>query len=161
SMCSAGAAAHLLPLVDAAGIETRFGVLPVRALRELDTLESRTRAYVEHAVGLGEAVARQAPAEADVGADGVTASGRGSSTGYAMPTLETRLLERLALSTTCRRVPLTQLGCAGGAAALGLGSALAGAPLATVLVVSVELPSLSFPNGEPSPGDILASLQFG
>ena len=85
-----------------------------------------------------------------------------SSTGYLMPTLETHLLERLQLTPSCRRVPLTQLGCAGGAAGLALAAELcAAAAAAPVLVVSVELPSLSFPSAEPSPTDVIAALQFG
>jgi len=160
-MCSPSAAARLLPLVDVGGNQTRFATLPLQALRGLGTLGARNQVYVEHAVSLGEEVARQALSKAAVPLDAVTEIVGVSSTGYAMPTLETRLLERLALPTTCRRIPMTQLGCAGGAAALGLAAALAGAPNSVVLIVSVELPSLSFPNAEPSPSDVMASMQFG
>jgi alkylresorcinol/alkylpyrone synthase len=79
-----------------------------------------------------------------------------------MPTLETHLIDRLGLSRTCRRVPLTQLGCAGGVASIGLAAALGDVdPNANVLVVSAELPSLSIPTVEPSPSDVLALTQFG
>jgi alkylresorcinol/alkylpyrone synthase len=158
----ANAAARLSRMVDAAGNDTRYSALPLDQVLRLDTLEARNEHYREHAVCLGVAVARDALDKAEVDADDVSAIIGVSSTGYLMPTLETHLIERLRLSRRCRRVPLTQLGCAGGAAGLGLAAALsAGTPGGRVLVVSVELPSLSFPTVEPSPSDIVASMQFG
>jgi alkylresorcinol/alkylpyrone synthase len=149
-------------MVEMSQNQTRYAVLPLDQLRRLDTLETRNAAYGEHAVRLGEHVAREALSTAKVRADEITAIIGVSSTGHLMPTLETHLIHRLRLSATCRRVPLTQLGCAGGAASLGLAAALSdGDSNSKVLVVSVELPSLSFPTIEPSPSDIVASTQFG
>lgn len=154
-------AARFTRMVDASANETRHLVLPLDQIRGLDTLEARNRQYMQHAVRLGETVARDALRKAEVAADEVHAIIGVSSTGHLMPTLETYLIERLRLSSRCRRVPLTQLGCAGGAAGLGLASALSITASSKVLVVSVELPSLSFPTLEPSPSDIVASTQFG
>jgi alkylresorcinol/alkylpyrone synthase len=158
----AGAASRFARLLEASGNETRYSVLPLAELRRLHTLEGRNAAYRLHALRLGEAVARAALARAGLTAADITAIIGVSSTGYLMPTLETHLLERLRLAPACRRLPLTQLGCAGGAAGVALAAALCeSAPAARVLLVSVELPSLSFPGGEPSPTDVLASIQFG
>jgi alkylresorcinol/alkylpyrone synthase len=142
----AGAAARMARMVDAAGNQTRYGVLPLDELRRLETIEARNRVYMQHAVRLGGGAARAALHAAGLAPDAIGAVIGVSSTGYLMPTLETHLLEHLRLAPSCRRLPLTQLGCAGGAAGLALAAQLcAGAPAATVLVVSVELPSLSFP----------------
>lgn len=158
----AGAAARFARLVEASGNETRYSVLPFDELRRLHTLEARNAAYRQHALRLGAAAARGALDRAGLAAGDVTAIVGISSTGYLMPTLETHLLERLRLSPACRRIPLTQLGCAGGTAGLALAAALCGAaPAARVLLVTVELPSLSFPAAEPSPTDVMASIQFG
>jgi alkylresorcinol/alkylpyrone synthase len=158
----AGAAARMARMVDAAGNQTRYGVLPLDELRRLETIEARNRVYMQHAVRLGGGAARAALHAAGLAPDAIGAVIGVSSTGYLMPTLETHLLEHLRLAPSCRRLPLTQLGCAGGAAGLALAAQLcAGAPAATVLVVSVELPSLSFPSTEPSPTDVIAALQFG
>jgi alkylresorcinol/alkylpyrone synthase len=149
-------------MVQTSGNETRYSVVPPDRLRCLRTLEDRNRDYKQYALPLGEAVARDALAAASVDPGEIGAVIGVSSTGYLMPTLETHLADRLGLPATCRRLPLTQMGCAGGAAGLGLAAALTAAqPAAKVLVVSVELPSLSFPNAEPSPSDIVASTQFG
>jgi alkylresorcinol/alkylpyrone synthase len=156
-----GAAGRFAGMVDASANETRYFVLPLDQIRRLDTLEARNSEYGQHAVRLGERVACEALRKAAVAADDITAIIGVSSTGHLMPTLETQLIERVRLSSRCRRMPMTQLGCAGGAAGLGLAAAICTAAIAKVLVVSVELPSLSFPTFEPSPIDIVASTQFG
>ncbi len=71
-------------------------------------------------------------------------------------------MNRLQLNPTCRRFPLTHLGCAGGVAGISLAAELIGAMSSrNVLVVSVELPSLSLPVAEPSVTDVVSSTQFG
>lgn len=146
-------------MVDGTGNATRHLVMPLDALRRLESIDGRNSAYAAHAVRLGEAAARRAVDAAGIAPDAIGTVIGVSSTGYLLPTLETHVIERLGLSPTCRRVPLTQLGCAGGAAGLGLANALSAT--APVLVVSVELPSLSFPNLEPSVVDVIAATQFG
>lgn len=155
-------AARFIRMVESSGNDTRFLLHPLDQLRRLDTLAARTEEYRQHAVRLGECVARKALQAAGLHSSAIGAIIGVSSTGHLMPTLETHLLDRLRLSPHCRRVPLTQLGCAGGVAGLSLAAALnAAAPADPVLVVSVELPSLSFPTAEPAPSDIVASTQFG
>lgn len=155
-------AERFIRVAEMARNHTRWLIQPLAELRQLRGIDERSRLYREHALGLGETVARQALAEAQQVPAQVTDVITVSSTGHLMPSLDAHLIERLGLPPTCRRVPLGPLGCAGGAAALGLASALAmRAPRARVLVVTVELPSLSMPLAEPSPSDIIASTQFG
>jgi len=154
-------AARFARMVDASGNETRYFVVPLDQVRRVGTLEDRNRAYKQHAVRLGEAVARDALHRAGVAPDDIATIIGVSSTGYLMPTLETHLIERLRLSPNCRRVPITQLGCAGGGAGLAVAGALSRSTASKVLLVSVELPSLSFPAAEPTPSDVVASTQFG
>lgn len=155
------AAARFARLVDASGNQRRHGVLPLDELRRLGTVAERNQAYLRHAVRLGEVVARDALARAALDSGSITAVIGVSSTGHLMPTLETHLINRLGLSSRCRRVPLTQLGCAGGVAGLGLAAELTRGAAHTVLVVCVELPSLTLPLAEPTPTEILASTQLG
>jgi alkylresorcinol/alkylpyrone synthase len=153
---------RLLDIAEATGSDTRYGALALAELRQLRTIEARSDAYRHHAVRLGEAASRAALDRARMPATAVRAVVGVSSTGFMMPTLETHLLDRLQLPPTARRVPVTQLGCAGGAAGLGIAATLADAERSgAVLMAAVELPSLSLPAAEASPGEILAALQFG
>jgi alkylresorcinol/alkylpyrone synthase len=85
-----------------------------------------------------------------------------SCTGYVVPSLDVALVERLGLRRDVVRVPITELGCSGGAAAIAMAQRhLAGFPSDRVLVVAVEVPSLSFHPQDASPDNLTACLVFG
>jgi len=149
-------------LVDGSGNSSRFGVVPLEELATLQTLEARNRAYARYAVPLAESAARRAIDRARVAPESVTALICASSTGYVMPTLDAYLMNRLGLRPSCRRVPLTQMGCGGGLSALALAAQLLrGGEGGNALIVTVELPSLCLQLAEPSVNDLLAATQFG
>ena len=61
-----------------------------------------------------------------------------------------------------RRLPITELGCAGGAAALARAhDFLVGFPAARALVIAVELPSLSMQRADLSPANLVSTALFG
>jgi len=155
----AAAAARFARMVDASQNQTRYSVMPMEELCRLQMWEARNDAYARHAVTLAGTAAKRALDSAGVDAEAVETLICVTATGYMMPSLDTYLVGRLGLKPTCRRVPMMQLGCAGGVASIGLAATLRGG--GHVLVVSVELPSLSFPAAEPAPTDILSSIQFG
>jgi len=85
-----------------------------------------------------------------------------SCTGFMIPSLDAYLIEGLGLRPDVRRLPITELGCAGGAAALARAADfLAGHPEARVLVVSVELPSLTLQNDDLTQANLVSSALFG
>ena len=85
-----------------------------------------------------------------------------TSTAQMIPSVEVHVANDLGLAPGCRRVPLANLGCTGGVAALALGTAmLSAAEARPVLVVSVEVPSLHIARGEQSPADVASTLTFG
>jgi alkylresorcinol/alkylpyrone synthase len=68
----------------------------------------------------------------------------------------------ISLRRDVRRLPLTALGCGGGPAALSYArDFIAAHPSANVLVVSVELPTLSFQSRDPSPANLISTALFG
>jgi alkylresorcinol/alkylpyrone synthase len=85
-----------------------------------------------------------------------------SCTGIMIPSLDAYLVDELGFRRDVRRLPLTELGCAGGAAALCRGhDFLRGFPEARALVVAVELPSLSLQRDDLSPGNLVSTALFG
>src|SRR5262249_43171272 len=115
-----------------------------------------------HAVDLGEAAARDAMAAAQARPGDIVALICVSSSGYLLPSLDVHLVNRLRLNPACRRLPLSQLGWAGGVAAISLAAELLRhRRQGQVLVVAVELPSLMLQLGEPSMTDLLSLTQFG
>lgn len=156
-----GVRERLTRSLEAAGNRRRHAVLPLRELARLGGASERGRLYREHATSLGE---RAVASLADVGAldpGRVTTVVFVSSTGWAAPSIDSHLVRRFGLSTHCRRIPLTQLGCGGGVAALSLAAEMvARDPAQRVLVVSAEVPSLHLQLAEPSYWELLTSAQF-
>lgn len=155
-------AARFCDLVDAAQNETRHSVLPLEELFRLTSVEERNREYARHAVPLATRAAREALAAAAADPSEIESLVCVSSTGYLMPPLDVHVANHLEINPRCRRLSLTQVGCAGGVASLSLAAEmLRGRQSGKALVVSVETPSLSLQVGEPSPTDVVSSTQFG
>ena len=73
-----------------------------------------------------------------------------------------RLANDLGLRADIKRLPITELGCAAGAAALGRAhDFLLGRPEAHVLIVAVEFPTLSFQQEDTSVAQLVSTALFG
>ncbi|MEO7868634.1 MAG: 3-oxoacyl-[acyl-carrier-protein] synthase III C-terminal domain-containing protein [Candidatus Eisenbacteria bacterium] len=85
-----------------------------------------------------------------------------SSTGLATPTVDARLANTMDFRPDVRRTPIWGLGCSGGAAGLAHARDLARAdPTARVLLVAVELCSLTFQRHDLSKRNLVAASIFG
>jgi alkylresorcinol/alkylpyrone synthase len=85
-----------------------------------------------------------------------------SCTGVMIPSLDAHLINDLGFRSDVRRLPITELGCAAGAAAFSRAwEYLRAFPDATVLVVAVELPSLTFQRENFSQANLISSVLFG
>jgi alkylresorcinol/alkylpyrone synthase len=85
-----------------------------------------------------------------------------SSSGIATPSLDVAIINKLGLRTDIRRLPIFGLGCLGGAAGIALCNSLASTSLAaTILLVSVELNSLTFQPDDLTKSNLIATSLFG
>ena len=151
-----------LELFDHAAVERRFSVEPIEHLGTPRTLSDTQDRYREHAVGLGRKVAREALTRAGVAAADIDLIITTSCTGIMIPSLDAYLVDDLGLRPDVRRLPITELGCAAGAAALARAhDFLVGFPGARALVIAVELPSLSMQRADLSPANLVATALFG
>jgi alkylresorcinol/alkylpyrone synthase len=153
------AARRFQRMADRSGIARRHLARPPAELIACQTIEDRQRAYLWHAVELGEEAARNAITAAGIAASSLGAVISVSCTGYAMPSLDVHIGRRLGLNPAARRVPITELGCAAGVAALGLAHDLAAG--GSTLIISTELCSLCMQTGEPATSDVLGWILFG
>ncbi len=154
--------AMMLEVIDNAKIEQRYCVFPVDYLIEPRPLGQITREYQEHAVALARRAAEGCldragltPAEIDLI---ITVS----CTGVLLPSTGAHLVNQMGFRPDVRRLPITELGCAGGAAALGRAwDYLRGVQKGNVLVIAVELPSLTFQRRDLSPANLISASLFG
>ena len=85
-----------------------------------------------------------------------------SCTGFMIPSLDAHLINLMGFRPDVRRMPLTELGCAAGAMALTRASEFVRAfPDKTVLIVSVELATLTFQRGDLSQANLISCVLFG
>ncbi len=120
------------------------------------------RVYQEHALVLAENATLRALAGAQVAAADIDAVISVSCTGYMVPSLDVHLMQKLGMRADVVRLPLTELGCSGGAAAIAFAHRhLAAYPGQRVLVIAVELPSLTFQPRDASMDNLTASMVFG
>jgi alkylresorcinol/alkylpyrone synthase len=152
----------VLSLFDQALVDRRYSVLPLDQLRTPRSLSATTEIYRTHAVRLGREVATRCLADADLPPTAVDLVITVSCTGIMIPSLDAHLANQLGFRADVRRLPITELGCAAGAAALGRAhDFLLGRPDGHVLIVAVELPTLSFQRDDLSVPQLVSTALFG
>jgi alkylresorcinol/alkylpyrone synthase len=154
--------AGLMALYDHACVDRRYSVLPLQQVVAPRSLTEKMGVYREHAVALGSQVARACLDRAGVAPSDVDLVVSVSCTGYMVPSLDAYLVRELGLRPNIRRVPITELGCVGGAAALARASEFVRAlPGTHALVVAVELSSLTFQPDDVSDANLVSCAFFG
>jgi alkylresorcinol/alkylpyrone synthase len=142
-------------------IESRYVVLSEEQVDAPMPLKERNDLYVQQCLELGERVARKAIDRAELMPADIDSIISVSCTGYVIPAMDAYLLNSMGLPTNVRRTPITELGCVAGA--VGLARAweeLQVYPESNVLLLSVELPSLTFQPNDPRPTQIVSSMIF-
>ncbi len=153
--------ARMLEVLDHSGIEHRHFCMPLDWYASERSFQEQNALYVEHALRLGEEAASRAISSAGLEPSDVDHILFVSTTGLATPSLDARLSLALGCRQECRRTPVWGLGCAGGVAGLARARDLALAdPAARVLLVTVELCSLTFRRGDLDKRNLVAASLF-
>jgi alkylresorcinol/alkylpyrone synthase len=152
----------MMTVVDNAQVHKRHSIFPIEYTIEPRPLSKTNEEYQEHAIALGRRAAEECLAKAGVAAADVDLIITVSCTGYMVPSLDVHLLNLMGFRNNIRRLPITELGCVAGAIALSRArDFLRGAPGATVLIVAVELPTLTFQRKDLSQGNLISAVLFG
>jgi predicted naringenin-chalcone synthase len=145
-----------------AAVRTRYGCRPLLDLVSPLSVAAASQLYQQQARALGEQVARACLEQAEIASSAVDLIITTSCTGFMIPSLDAYLANTLGFSAHVKRLPVTELGCAAGAAALARAfDYLRAFPDHTVLVVAVELPSLTFQVRDLSAANVVSSALFG
>lgn len=130
------------------------------------TFAERNEAYIECAIELGvEAIENCLRNEqflsSEITFKEIDAIFFISSSGIATPSIEARIMNRLSFNLHTKRIPIWGLGCAGGAAGLSRAHEYCLAfPNAKVLVLSIELCSLTFQRNDHSKSNLIGTSLF-
>lgn len=149
-------------IIDNTKIDARYLVASPEQILVPRPLAEKSADYARQARQLGEHIARRALDRAQLAPDAVDLIITTSCTGVMIPSVDAYLVEQLRLRRDVIRLPITELGCAAGAAALSRAREHVRAyPDHTVLVLSIELPSLTFQKQDLSMTNLVAASIFG
>ncbi len=140
----------------------RHLALPIEEYDTLATWGKANDAWIRVAQEVGEAAVRDALARAGLATSDVAAMIFVTVTGVAVPSIDARLMNRLALPPAVKRMPIFGLGCVAGAAGIARAADYVRAyPDQVALLLSVELCSLTLQREDLSIPNLIASGLFG
>ncbi len=149
-------------VIDNSQIDQRHSVFPLEYIVEPRPLAQINTEYREKAVELGLEVTTQALAQADMSPSDVDLLITVSCTGVMIPSLDAHIATEMGFRSDVRRLPITELGCAAGAAGLARAwEYLTAFPDRTALLVAVELPTLTFQRKDFSQANLISAVLFG
>lgn len=152
----------MMSIVDNAQVHSRHMIFPIDYTVEPRSLELTNQEYMKHAIELGQRAAEECLKRAKMTPQDIDMIITVSCTGFMIPSLDAHLINSMGFRSDVRRMPFTELGCAAGAMALGRATDyLQSRANGNVLIIAVELPSLTFQRKDISQANLISSILFG
>src|ERR1700740_1671948 len=152
----------MMAIVDNAQVHQRHSIFPIDYTIEPRPLSKTNNEYIDHAVKLGREAAEKCLGRADLRPDQIDLIITVSCTGFMIPSLDAHLINLMGFRSNVCRMPFTELGCAAGAMAISRAADfIKSNPGANVLIIAVELPSLTFQRKDISQANLISSILFG
>ncbi|KUL39365.1 polyketide synthase [Streptomyces sp. NRRL F-4489] len=151
-----------LRLIRNTGVQKRHLVQPIEKTLDHPGFEERNRIYETESKKRCPDVIDEALANARLTARDIDAIIYVSCTGFLMPSLTAWLINHMGFRYDTRQLPIAQLGCAAGGAAINRAHDFCLAhPGSNVLIVSCELCSLCYQPDADDVGSLLSDGLFG
>ncbi|MFB4165437.1 type III polyketide synthase [Alteribacillus sp. JSM 102045] len=152
---------RLLKVFGNGQIESRYFAAPLPWFQQSHDLEEKNELYINEAIKMGIQAVTGCLQEMNTAKEEIDAFFFISSSGMATPTIDARIMNELLFPSHIKRIPIWGLGCAGGAAALSRAHEfLLAYPSAKVLVLCLELCSLTFQRGDTSKSNLIGTSLF-
>ncbi|ETT82683.1 3-oxoacyl-[acyl-carrier-protein] synthase III C-terminal domain-containing protein [Viridibacillus sp. FSL R5-0477] len=144
-------------------ILNRHLTMPIDWYKQDHDFAERNRLYIEYAVSFGvTAIERCLEKAGGVSTKDIDAIVFISSTGISTPSIDARIMNKLPFSEHVVRIPIWGLGCGGGAAGISRANDYCIAhPASKVLVLCVELCSLTFQANDLTKSNLIGTSLFG
>ena len=145
-----------------AGVDGRYLVRPIEEYPSIDTWGKANDIWIQAAEDLGSEAICRALAGAGRGVADVGALFFVSVTGVSSPSIDARLINRMGLPHTLKRIPIFGLGCVAGAAGIARAADYVRAyPEQLAILLSVELCSLTMQHDDLSVANQISAALFG
>ncbi|SFD72282.1 type III polyketide synthase [Fictibacillus sp. KU28468] len=157
---------RLLKVFHNGEIATRHFAKPLEWFKETHSFQEKNDFYIETATKYGGRAIKKCLQDSpflrrNIEYKEIDAIFFISSSGFSTPSIEARIMNELPFSPHTKRVPIWGLGCAGGASGFSRAYDYCRAyPKANVLVLSVELCSLTFQHDDHSKSNLVGTSLF-
>src|SRR5665647_1313999 len=142
-------------------IKTRNFCKPLDYYSSVHTFQEQNAEYIRISLEYSVKAIEECISSAQIKKDEITDIIFISTTGLSTPSLDALIINEMKLNQNISRIPIFGLGCAGGVAGFSKASILAKAnPDAVVLLVAVELCSLTFLRNDYSKSNFIGSSLF-
>ena len=144
------------------GVDFRYTVFPLEHYPSLQGFKATNDEWITAAVALGQQAITRALEPLGLTAADISAIFFASVTGIASPTIDARLINLMPFPIHVKRTPIFGLGCVAGAAGIARASDyLRAFPKEIVLLLSVELCSLTWQDDDQSIANLISTGLFG
>ncbi|MFF3462718.1 type III polyketide synthase [Streptomyces sp. NPDC001984] len=151
-----------LRLIENTGVRTRHIVQPIEETLKHPGFEERNKLYETEAKARVPEVIQRALDDAELLTSDIDVIIYVSCTGFMMPSLTAWLINEMDFASTTRQLPIAQLGCAAGGAAINRAHDFCTAyPDANALIVACEFCSLCYQPTDLGVGSLLSNGLFG
>ncbi len=151
-----------LRLIENTGVQTRHIVQPIAETLKHPGFEERNKLYEQEAKARVPAVIQRALDDAELLTRDIDVIIYVSCTGFMMPSLTAWLINTMEFDSTTRQLPIAQLGCAAGGAAINRAHDFCTAyPDGNALIVACEFCSLCYQPTDLGVGSLLSNGLFG
>jgi len=152
---------RIINVFDNSEVSGRHISVPVEWLKTSHTFSERNKIYKEMALSLSKSAIEECMKRAETNYSDIDCIIFVSSTGISTPTIDALLFNELKLNSHIKRIPIWGLGCAGGAVGISRAMDFTKAyPDKNVLIVALELCSLTFQKDDISKSNIVACSLF-
>ena len=152
---------RLMPVFDSTEIITRNFCRPLEEYALLKTFEENNKEYIRTSLQYSVKAIEDCLRTTGIAREAITDIIFISTTGLATPSLDALIINEMRLNPYINRTPVFGLGCGGGVSGYAKANAMAKAnPDAIVLLVAVELCSLTFLRNDFSKSNFVASSLF-
>lgn len=148
-------------LLRGAEIRHRFSVIPIEEVFSEKSFAEKNDIYMEATKALAESALRNGLERAGVAPAELDFLITTSCTGFMIPSVDAYLVDKIGLRQDVVRLPVTEMGCAGGTSALIYANEiLKGNPGKRIAIVAVETPSVTFQRADFSPENLVSTAIF-
>ncbi len=151
-----------LGLFTNAGVENRYLVRDIFEILDHKDLGWRNGIYKEACVSMGIRLMEDLFRETGLRPEEIDLFISTSCTGFMIPAMDAHIINHFRMKQGIKRLPLTELGCAAGAMALTRANDyLKAFPGHKVIILSVELPSLTYQTDDFRVANLVSAALFG